>query len=95
MTVFFQQRGLEPVGVVNALQGGLTPHAESAPVDGMKRIPLYFDHPSLAVFGQDAAAGRALTAGGCIPGGFADHHVIGRLYQRKEVFSGGIAAKCE
>jgi hypothetical protein len=61
----------------------------------MKGISLYFDNPSFPVFSQDAATCRTLAAGRCIPGGFADDHVIGRFYQGEEIFGGRTAAKCK
>jgi hypothetical protein len=61
----------------------------------MKWVSLYFYNPSFPVFGQDAATCRALATGRCIPGGLADDHIIGRFYQREEIFGGRIAAKCK
>ena len=80
-----QQRGFQPVRVVDGLQGGLTAHAKLAAVERVQGIALDLDHAPLAVLGNDAAAGRALPAGGRIPGGLTGHHVFRRLNQAVEV----------
>jgi hypothetical protein len=61
----------------------------------MKGVALYFYDASLTVLGHYAATGRTLTTGRCIPGRLARYHVIGRLYQREEIFGGRITAKCK
>jgi hypothetical protein len=78
---FLEERGLDPIRVVDCLQGRLSAHAEGAEVYRMKRVPLHLDDPVLADLREDAAPGRALPAGGGVPGRLADHHVFGRVDQ--------------
>lgn len=47
----------------------------------MERITLDLDGPTLSVFGQDAAAGGTLPAGGSVPSGLAGYHVIRSLHE--------------
>ncbi len=64
-------------------------------IDRVQRVALNFDYASFPVFSKDAAACRALAAGGRIPGGLSDHHVVRGLNQRVKMFFGGTAAKCK
>ena len=86
--VFAQQGGGDPIRVVDSLQGGLAADAQPALVDGMQGVALELDDPAFAIFGQNAAAGRAFAASGGIPGRLAGHHVVGCVDQGKQVFLG-------
>jgi hypothetical protein len=78
------------------MQGGLTPHTEPSPVDGVVRIPLHLDDPAFPVLGQNAASGRTLPASGGIPSRLANDHVIRCMHQGIKVFfSFGSAAGCK
>jgi hypothetical protein len=82
-----QPRPPQPVGMIEPLQRCLAPHAKRAAIDRVQRVAFQLDHPPLTIARQHAAAGRALPAGGRIPGGLAgDHILVGPDHGKQVIF---------
>ncbi len=67
----------EPVGVVQALERRLAACAERAAVQGMRRIALELDRPSIAHLGDDAAGRSAFAARRRVVLRHARHDAVG------------------
>ncbi len=68
----------EPVGVVEALQGGVASGANAAVRNGMRRIALDLDCPPLPGAHPDATSRGALSAHRSVPRGDAGRDLLGR-----------------
>jgi hypothetical protein len=88
----FLQRDGQPVGVILALQGGLTPRAKFALVCGVERIAFQLDDPAFPVLGDHPAPRGAFAAGGRIPCRRPGDHVFRRMHQCVERFFRFVAA---
>src|SRR5690606_15648190 len=71
------ERARDAVGVVEAVERGLSAGAEAAVRDGGEGVALGLDGASLAGADVHAAAGGAFAAGGAIAGGDAGDDVLG------------------
>ena len=83
------ERPLVPIGVINALDGGLSSGADFSRVNRVVGIPFNFDDSAVPIFYDETAPGRAFPAGGGVPGGFSGDEVFGRD-QVGDEFSGRI-----
>jgi hypothetical protein len=81
--------------MIYSLNGGLASHAHFTAIDGVKRVSFDFNDAPFPVFGENAAARRALPANGSIPGRFSGYHIIRCVNQRIKglIDSGGTACR--
>ncbi len=91
---FYREGIPETIRAVKALQTRLSAGTKFSFVYGMVRIAFQLDDPGLAVLCQYPAPGRALPAGGSIPGGFARNDVLGRVQKRDQEPAGFLCAPC-